>query len=910
MAFPNILTNEVVAHAQQQTETAHGRLKMRITRGILHGIVFGIWLISVGRTQEPASNNRGGPEGPNRLGAVKITCTERGIHRILGEQLIDLGIRLHDLHEDIDLGRVALVHQNESVPFCILGLRDGRFDPDDSMFFFAEGINHETQPYINLNRIYHPPSQSFMLHLDPSPYKPIYFHGRAMKTPAVDDPVQYPLYPAQGRLRFEQDPIWEVVSPRDKGSAADAKETGEDFLFWKKLTNPNTDKSSNTAMLPFALPALVDGAEHQIDIRLVAVGNDKVDWERLEHRIGAELNGQFTSLIEWKHPHVTTARIHIPAGVLHSGANKLKLTLHPPRSIDIPSIEAQRRINLDTVMVDWFEVRFRQYTSVQRDYGEYYIDEKAEERIPFRIDNFSRKRIQVFDLGANEVYTVKSFRENNTHTFGVNLMVKPGKTVLVAFNLSQARRPYRLERVFPLGLFQQPVDCDMLILTHGDFKKALLPFIEWKQNRGLKVHMVDIADIYNERTAGYANCQALRDYVEHVYSSQPEPKLKYLLLVGDSSIVSKYKTFLPAYSYLQSGKPADDNFYANFEDVEKPPVLAVGRFPVTDSYQLRNVIQKIIHYESAESAGPWRSRFLVIAASSFWAMKDAYYMIENFIRPHYLANLVKTKSQDATAEHHQALTQSIVDQLDAGSLITIFFGHGGGTVWEVGPAMGQKFFRAHLFDQENVKGLTNHDRPTLVFALTCYTNNFDDPHFTQTLGETFVNSPGGAIGVIGASRRSHPDINLSYLQEMIRLFKQNKFDRLGDCFVSAKQNVRKSVPYILLGDPSLEFRLPRTELVLSDAVFDARDRVIKLNYELPADVACPAELRVSLLVRRKKLLAEWTQLVEEPKGKLQFHIEHEGTGQYLHVVGYVAGVGHQTYSGGVSVARDARLSAR
>ena len=901
---------------------------MRMTRIILHGIVFGIWVISAARSQEPAPSNRGGPDGPNRLGAVKITCTQRGIHRILGEQLIELGIRL----EDINLARVALVHQDESIPFCILGLRDGRFDPGDSIFFFAEGIKHEARPYINLRRTYYSPSQSFMLYLEPSSYKPVYFNGRAMRTPTVDDPAQFPLYPAQGRLRFEEDPLWEVVSPRDKGNTTGVKDTGEDFLFWKKLTNPNTDKSSNTALLPFALPELIDGAEHQIDIRLVAAGEDEAGRERLEHRVTAELNGQFTSLIEWSHPHATTARIHVPAGVLHSGANELELTispprpidissidkrrrinldvvLSPPRPIDIPSTDERRRINLDVVMVDWFEVRFKQYTKVRGNYGEFHINEEAKKRIPLRVGNFSRERIQVFDLGANEVYTVKSFREENTYTFGVNLMVKPGKTVLVAFNLPQARRPSLLERVFPHSLFQQPVDCDMLILTHGNFKKALAPFIEWKRKRGLKVHMVDITDIYNERSAGYANCQALRDYVEFVYSNQPKPKLKYLLLVGDSSIVSKYKTFLPAYSYLQSGKPADDNFYANFEDVEKPPVLAVGRFPVTHPDQLRDITQKIIHFESAESAGPWRSRFLVIAASSTWATNDADYMMEKFVRPHYIANLIKTESQNATAEYHQTLTQSIVDQLDAGSLITTFFGHGGGTVWEVGPAMGQRFFRAHLFDQDNVKSLKNHDRPTLVFALTCYTNNFDDPHVTQTLGETFVNSPGGAIGVIGSSRRSHSNINMLYLEEMMRLFKQNKFDRLGDYFVSAKQRVERSAPYILLGDPSLEFRVPQNELVLSDAILDARDRMINLNYELPADVACPAQLKISLLDGQENLLAEWTQSVEEPRGILEFHIENEGTGRFLRVVGYVAGVENQTYSGGAPVASATRLTA-
>ncbi len=881
---------------------------MRKTGIARYGLPLWIWILCTACTQEAPRTARDAVEKTKPLGAVKITCVERGMHRILGDQLAKLGIPL----EDIDVTRMALVHQNESIPFYFLNSGNEYMDPADALYFFAQGVKSEEEPYLNIRKDYYPASQSFMLHLARSSYRPVRFKKKAVRVlRVVDDPERFPLCVVEGREHFERDSIWEFVQEADEQDAGDETDPATDSLFWKKLSFPHSGQTSSRLTLPFVLPELVPDTEGRIRIRLVGVSDVGGIRQTLKHKVTVDVNGQHSRDFEWNRPQKYTAELKIPAGALKSGENSLTFKLNPPGRTAGSGSGAKRKLKLEVVVLDWFDVEFKQYAKVHEGYSEFLINEDGGQELPLTIRNFQGTEPYVFDLAANEVFTDWSFKEMNAETYGVDLRVERGKKTIVAFDKQSVRTPSRLERTFPRGLFQQPVDCDMLILTHAKFRKILRPFIEWKQKRGLKAHMVDIGDIYNERTAGYATCQALRDYVEYVYSSQPEPMLKYLLLVGDSNLVAKYKSYLPAYSYHHSGKPADDNFYANFEDVGKPPVVAVGRFSVTTSEQLQNIIQKVIVYESGENRDHWRSQFLVIAASESWANKDADVMIKHFAHPNYRVNLIKTESDRASTQYHRELTDNIIDQFNAGNLITTFFGHGGGTVWEVGPAMNGEFFRAHLFDQGHVESLENLDRPSLVFALTCYTNKFDDPHVAQTLGEIFMNSAGGAIAVIGASQRSHSSLNSLFLQAIMRTLRENRFDRLGDHFMSAKRALRtaNANTYILLGDPSLEFHLPRNELVLSDAIIDVQDRVIKLDYELPADVACPVELKISLLDQDEKLVAEWTQSVEEPKGKLKFDIENEGADRNLRVVGYVAGDGNQTYSGGTLIEKATSLTA-
>jgi hypothetical protein len=172
-------------------------------------------------------------------------------------------------------------------------------------------------------------------------------------------------------------------------------------------------------------------------------------------------------------------------------------------------------------------------------------------------------------------------------------------------------------------------------------------------------------------------------------------------------------------------------------------------------------------------------------------------------------------------------------------------------------------FTRHLFDQSNVERMSNAGQLPVVFALTCYTNDFDNPHVYQTLGEIFVNSPNGAVAVIGAAERTFIDANRKYTKTFLGLLAERKFERLGDYFAEAKRLERSSRAnggYLLLGDPSLEWNMPRPEIGVQGVALGA-DGALSFEVVLPENMPTPATIECMLMKSDTVLAEQWSETV-------------------------------------------------
>ncbi len=847
-------------------------------------------------------------------GAVKISCIDRGVYKVAGKDLKELGVDLRA----VDPERMALVHLEESIPFHAVGLEDGRFGAGDAIYFFTEGLLEENIPMFNLKENFEKPAQLFMLHLDASKHEPKRFAKRIEKTPAQDDLQDYPVYLAGGHRHYEDDPIWEFI----RGGLIPGQTC--DYLFWDKLTYPATDKTNSAVTVPFVMPRVDFSDQITMRVQLIGLSEIKGIAQNVRHHVRIDINGRHQTEVEWINPDQHIAELTVPPRTCRMGENKLTVTLLKPSKTEKLGTT---RIDLDMVVFDWFDVDFKQRTYVYDDYNEFYMGEDAPDGqkqqdlkqteegnetvtvVPFSIRGFTDDDILLFDMTAQEVVEAKPFKEKASEEWGVNLENRPGKTTLVAMTEPRALAPEAMEKVTIGNLFERPVDCDMLILSNQKFMGTLAPFIEWKRKRGLNVHSVDIVEIFNERSAGYVSPYPLRDYVEHVYRSQPEPKLKYVLLVGDSTNISKYQTFLPSYSFLYNASHTNDNFFANFDDPRLVPQVAVGRFSVRETAELEIIVRKVIDYESGKDRGAWNSRLFMIAASSAWARSDVYKLITDYVQPHYLGSYLTTKQVMANEASQNKLTQELNNNFNIGNLITVFLGHGGGTVWEVGPAMTGQFLRAHLFNQSHVEALTNYSRLPVVFALTCYTNSFDNPHVARTLGETFLNAPGGAIGVIGSTARSAAYMNLKFVNLFLKHLQERTFERLGDYVVQVKEDMhRRDVNQlvVLLGDPSLEFSLPKPELTISNATISADFKTLGFDYELPEAASLPAELNVFVLGNEEKLLHQWTETSQSRAGRIEYLSDRRLAFRRMRMVVYLADGSGVNYSGGCPITNSER----
>ena len=806
--------------------------------------------------------------GPGESGeVVRIQCLKRGVYKISGADLAEAGVDL----EGLDPNRLALVHFDRAIPFHLKLKRPGRMRPRDALYFFSDGGQVDTIPYVNMGSDYDPRTQTLMLHLDgPRDQRAIY-QARRAKLPVTGEPV-IPNRAVSGRYHFERDAVWEFFDARSK----------TDYLFWKKLTRPQSSQTKNSMTNPFLAPWALPDRPIEIEAKFQGVSRQG------RHRVEILANDANPQLHEWGEMEDTVARYTVDPAILKPGGEMNMLTIRlaeptrakppKPRSGSRPRTAPRpSRPDIEVVMVDWFDVNYKRATVVFDDYAEFLILDEEDQRglRQCRISGFTSPDVMVFDPDTRTVWDGGVFGEgqNDQEYYVMNIEHPTTTTALIAVTDARCRTDAVLDKVTLRGRFDRPDDCELLILTHPLFRDELEPLVEWKRSRGLRVSMVDIHDLFQERTGGYPSPYALRDYIRHVYESQSEPQLRYVMLVGDASSISKYKTYCPNYAYTFSGREANENFFGSFEDPFGPPVVAVGRLPVRTAEETRRIVRKILDYESGRGFGPWRARFFTIAANPNWASAVGEELIDDYYLPHYLSTFVETTLDDDGRDYAWRMNDRLVNQFNMGNVFVCYIGHGGGTIWELGPTARPSEFTLHLFDQSSIERLTNVNGLPVVYSMSCYTNNFDNPHISQTMGESFLHSEGGAIAVIGAATRSEIVDNYRFLGNFLDIMGRHVRPRLGDAMLDAvnkHDHERLGGRFLLLGDPSLEFGWPRPEMELTRPELDLDDPSITFHYKLPEELTLPAQVDCFLIGEDQTVLAQWVEQLSGREGAIRY----------------------------------------
>ncbi len=808
--------------------------------------------------------------GPNE--AVRIRCVKRGVYKITGVDLKGLGLNLRQL----DPSKLALVHFDRPVPFYLKQKRPDRMGPDDALYFFAKGGQLDTVTFVNMDYDYAPRSQTLMLYLNGTPEHRRVYRPVQAKLPVPGQPV-IPNRALSGRYHFEDNDLWEFFDAKSQ----------TDYIYWAKLTRPHSQLTSSSLTNPFMVPwALLDPP---ITIKAKFQGVSR----KGRHNLEISVNDQNPKHYQWGAMEELRMEYAVdPASLKRDGnLNMVTFRLEQPTGENLSELVTDvdsetgrlfQRSSIDVVMLDWFDVEFKQASVVVNDYAEFLVRDEMDRHglRQCRISGFKSPEAMVFDPDTLTVWDGGVFSEGEgERKYHVMNIEHPSTTsALIAVSDPRCHTAPPMRRFELKGLFDRPDDCELLILTHPLFWEELLPLVEWKRSRGLRVSMVSIFDLFNERTGGYPSPHALRDYLRHVHESQPEPQLRYVMLVGDASSISKYKTYCPNYAYIFSGDEVNENFFGNFEDPFGRPEVAVGRLSVKTKEDTRLVVNKIINYESGRAFGPWRARFFTIAANPNWATAAGEEMIQSYFLPHYLSSFVETTLDNDAPDYAETISKRVIDEFNQGSLFASYIGHGGGTIWELGPTARPSEFTLHLFDQKSVTQLVNVNQLPVVYSMSCYTNNFDNPHISQTMGETFILSKGGAIAVIGAAARSDIGDNYRFLDGLFRAMHERRANRLGDAMVRSIHGfARRSLGgrFLLLGDPSLEFTWPRPDLELEGAELDPDDQSVTFHYKLPEEIALPAQVDCFLVDKEQTVLAQWAQRFSEREGTVLYQASEQ-----------------------------------
>jgi hypothetical protein len=461
--------------------------------------------------------------------------------------------------------------------------------------------------------------------------------------------------------------------------------------------------------------------------------------------------------------------------------------------------------------------------------------------VQYALGGFFGNKFSVFDI--TDVLNVKIVSSDSdqivgTYLFRDNLSSGSVKRYW-AGTTSAYKTPASFVRIPNTNLRGVTSGVDFIIITQRDFLAEAQRLKSYKENLpggdALKTFVVEVDTIYNEFGGGMPDPVAIRDFLKYATSHWPQasgqPPPGYVLFFGDAcfdfkNILGSERNWVPTYqtpeSNLQIETYGYDDFFAFLTPGNTTKVtLAHGRLPVRTAAEARFEVDRIIKYESAPSFGTWKNLITVVAddrnvngdLDGAPNPEQAENLAQNYIPR--LFEVKKIYEEDypmvisSTGRTRPAARQALLDQVNRGTLVLNFTGHGNPKVWS---------HESILTKDDVINQFSNGDKLTFVVAATCDWGRYDESGEQSSAEEALVNANGGAIGVVSADRAVYSGDNAATNQALYRyLFSTNPFSRtvpLGDGLMSAKNDdnsgsASNNQKYHLLGDPTLRLAVPR-----------------------------------------------------------------------------------------------------
>ncbi|OYV87452.1 MAG: hypothetical protein B7Z63_02350, partial [Ignavibacteriae bacterium 37-53-5] len=481
--------------------------------------------------------------------------------------------------------------------------------------------------------------------------------------------------------------------------------------------------------------------------------------------------------------------------------------------------------------IDWMELLYHRYFQSVGDVLNFYApDSSVSTR--YSIGGFSSNNVNVFDVSdfSNVGLIQPDSVSNGTVYFGTQA-VSGSRKQFYAVGEKGYLSVSNISSVANSDLHGQLTSADLIIVTAPQFKTEALDLANWKQsNDGLNTTVVTTSSIYNEFDCGIPDPTAIRDYLKYAYTYNPVTP-SYVILFGAGSydykgIVANDTEFVPPYeskeSLYQVNTYATDDYFVQFSGplMQTPISIVIGRLPARTEEDAKTLVSKIEEYEKSPDYGSWRNLITFVGDQGITTQggddgslhTDAADLLAQTYTPNsfdkrkiylVLYPVVNTTQGRRIPE----AAADIVNQVNQGTLVINFVGHGAPNVWSY----------THVFENAvTIPQLTNKNRLSVFVAATCDFSRDDDPT-QQSGGELLVNSPQcGGIGVVSATRVVI-DVNNVILNKDLysNLFVRDAEDNaipMGEALFLAKQSDYSDPTYIkynYLGDPTVRLGMPK-----------------------------------------------------------------------------------------------------
>jgi hypothetical protein len=751
----------------------------------------------------------------------RLAVTESGVYALSGTFLQEQGISLDKLQP----GRIGVfgygggmlpqpltASRYEVLPQSsvqLLGLEDGRFDPEDQLVFFAQGPHEESY---RLNE-----EGSYGFHFQKNLYSDTAYYFLCLEADqsltveqAVSAPRVSPLIETGDAYVYHEEDQTNVLSP---GSGREWY--GEVFF--------NGDRQS----FPLPLEDALAGTEMSLRVDLLGrttvasymeVSLDGNELGRVDLR--PILGGRYTEVGKEEN---RTFRV-----VDYQGEDNPSLTF----SYRSSGGRGQAHLNR-------FILEYRRKL-VHREGFMTFRSTSAPGGGTFRVLSADTDA-RIWDISDPlRPKAVDAVYRNGAWEFGASADGSLHEYVI--FSAGQLPAPQWQGLVAPQDIRSASVP-ELLIVSSPELRSEAEALAGLRRSHdGLAVKVVTTAQVYNEFSSGRQDVTAIRDYVKWLYDRQPG-RLRHLLLFGKGSYdyrgrLDENHNLVPTYQSRNSLHPIysfpSDDYFGFLEDEEgawkesfngdHTLDIGVGRLPVKNPEEAQAVVDKLSHYaENPATLGEWRTRlaFLADDGDNNRYQRDAEELTtsvaENYGRfvsqKIYLDAFPQQRlpNQQLAPEANEAIDELI----SKGALIVNYIGHGNEL----------RLADENILNVGMIDRWQNLDRLPFFVTATCEFGRHDDPGRVSGAERLVLSPQGGAVGLVTTARPVFSNTNFLLSQSLYRhIFSREdgRYLRLGEIFRRTKNDAlsgRDNRNFILLGDPSMRLAYPRQE-VRVDSVFN------------------------------------------------------------------------------------------
>ncbi|MBD3213315.1 MAG: hypothetical protein GF311_11965 [Candidatus Lokiarchaeota archaeon] len=335
-------------------------------------------------------------------------------------------------------------------------------------------------------------------------------------------------------------------------------------------------------------------------------------------------------------------------------------------------------------------------------------------------------------------------------------------------------------------------DIEMIIVVpdgNQDFIDAVQPLCDWKNEKGVKTIILSNYSSYGQEEDEPQ--VKIREMIKTYYESDG---IRWVLLAGDaqSNRIPIQEIYNPDGAPGETDKKPSDYYYAglngtwdedgdgNFgesaefnsngiDEIDWIPEVYVGRLPASNSDQLEIMVNKIMSYEKGEYSGIWMNRMLLAGGISDTCNEEppdgedearlTEYIWKNYVQDEMnFTHLYKTAS--FSVDTNVILPDEVIEldldnfdtKFDTGYSTVLFAGHGSPTSFN-SESLGDVYTDTDAFT------CLNDEMPSLVYADACSTASYDMVS-DNNIGEILIKeNNAGAIGYIGALRKTWYRLN-------------------------------------------------------------------------------------------------------------------------------------------------------